>query len=121
MALAGLLALVGCGPRVKPPAIDVRDALRVERFNCLIDRDPKRVTIVGEVRNASDQWVRAALIVASLKSPTGVLKGSGEVVVMDLKPGGTKPFRIVSRYRQRPPKPRNIEFTIMDPPRDRAR
>jgi len=107
---------LGCHPRPKAPAVDVQEALRVSQFNCLYHKDAKRVTIVGKVKNVSDQRVPKALVVVSLKSPTGRVKGSSQLVVTDLKPGACRPFKLVSKYRGSPPKPKNIEIGIYDPP-----
>ena len=114
--LLSLTFLAGCGPKARPPKVDLQQALRVDQFNCLITTDPKRVTIVGEVKNIGNRPVREALVVASLKSPTGRVKGSGQVVVVNLERGATRPFKIVSRFRGTPPKPKNIEITIHEPP-----
>lgn len=111
-----LAILAGCGPRAKPPPVDLQTVLRVDQFNCLIDTDPKRVTIVGKVRNVGEQRVREALVVASLRSPSGRVKGIGQVIVSDIKPGEEKPFKIVSKYRYSAPKPKNIAISIHDPP-----
>lgn len=74
------------------------------------------MTIVGKVKNVGDQRVRKALIVASLKSPTGRVKGSSQLIVSDIKPGASRPFKLVAKYRGSPPKPKNIEIGVYDPP-----
>ncbi len=106
LASAALAFCLGCHLRPKAPAVDVRAALRVSQFNCLYHRDA----------NVSDQRVPKALVVVSLKSPTGRVKGSSQLVVTDLKPGACRPFKLVSKYRGSPPKPKNIEIGIYDPP-----
>jgi hypothetical protein len=119
VAVVALLPLAGCGLRGLAPEADPAAVLRVDHFNCLINHSTKRVTIVGEVKNVGERRVAAALLVASLRTPTGRVKGYGDTVVRNVPPGGTKPFKIVSRYRGAiAPKPKNIEILVFDPPPD---